>query len=379
MKIGYVLDNFPKRSETFVLNELLGLSLKHDVTVFALGAEVGLDIPEHITAYYPRKRLSDHIHSAVELAKGALLERNIYEAHYHSIAGYFARIAKREGIEVLHKHFATNSVIHYMAHMLNIPYTLTTHAMDIFSLPRYSHLETLLRNASRICTISNFNREFMSEHFGLERDGILVVRMGIDVESFLPMFSRPGCNSILSVGRFVRKKGFETAIRAVALLKPEYPELQYRIIGGGPMESDLRTLAHELSVDDNVHFLGNLSSSELRDEYSRASVFILPCTVADDNDMDGIPVVLMEAMAMQKLVISTSISGIPELVQDGKTGLVVEPKEPKSLSNAIARVLDGNVDVERIGRNARLYVQEEFNMQKQIDGMETIFEDVLSR
>ncbi len=376
MRIGYLSDIFPKTSETFVLNEITGLSKTHEVEVFALEKEA-VRIPEDLRVTYYKKRLvKDGISSLKAGFEKELLDRSPKEHYFRMIAQYFSE--RSEGQEILHRHFATNSIAYYLSKISQIPYTITTHAWDLFANERYKHLESVLKNANKVITISEFNKSFMMENMGLKPDKIEVVRMGIDPNRFTPDPTQGDTDKFLSVGRLVEKKGLEYAISAFAKISKSHPDTQYTIIGSGPEEPKLRNRIKELNLEDRVKIKSNLSNEDLVEEYKRAGTFLLPCIRAKDGDMDGIPVVLMEAMAMEKLVISTSVSGIPELIDHRKSGLLVRPKDAKALSEALEMVLSQRVDRDSLSKEARATVIKDFNIEGQVSSMELIFKDVLS-
>jgi glycosyltransferase involved in cell wall biosynthesis len=376
MNIGYLSDIFPKTSETFVANEISGLSNHHNVRVFALESKGGM-VPSNIEVTYFKKRLVKDGLSSLKAGFGKeLIKRNAKEHYFRMVAEYFSEFLKGE--EILHRHFATNSIVYYLAKKMQLPYTVTTHAWDIFANERYEHMDVVLRNAAKVITISDFNREYLVKNVGLNKEKIKVVRMGIDPARFTSPKSDGNLTKILSVGRLIEKKGFEYAIDAVDHLVKKYPDIEYTIVGSGPLEPDLRARIKRYGLENKIRIISGISNDALLEEYRKASLFIIPCIQAKDGDMDGIPVVLMEAMAMGKVVISTSISGIPELIEDKISGLLVKPNDPKGLSNAVCEVLAEKVDVDQLGKEARNKVIEKFNLNNQVSSMSKIFEDVLS-
>jgi glycosyltransferase involved in cell wall biosynthesis len=376
MNIGYLSDIFPKTSETFVANEISGLSSNHNIRVFALKSEGGMAPPNVPVTYFKKRLVKDGLSSIKAGFGNELIKRNASEHYFRMIAEYFSEFAEEE--EILHRHFGTNSIVYYLAKKMHLPYTVTTHAWDIFANERYEHIDFVLRNAAKVITISNFNREFLIKNMELKKEKIEVVRMGIDSAKFASLKTDGNLKRILSVGRLIEKKGFEYAIDAVGQLVKKYPEIEYTIIGSGPLEPELRAQIKRLGLENIIRIKSGISNERLLDEYKKAGLFILPCIQARDGDMDGIPVVLMEAMAMGKVVISTSVSGIPELIEDKISGLLVKPNDPKALSNAMDMILGEKVDVDSMGKQARKKVIEEFNLKDQVSSMNRIFEDVLS-
>jgi glycosyltransferase involved in cell wall biosynthesis len=306
-----------------------------------------------------------------------MIKRNATEHYFRMAAEYFSEFSKEQ--EILHRHFGTNSIVYYLAKKMHLPYTVTTHAWDIFANERYEHIDFVLRNAARIITISDFNREYLIKNMGLKKEKIEVVRMGIDSAKFTSLKTKGSLRRILSVGRLIEKKGFEYAIDAVAQLVKKYPGIEYTIIGSGPLEPELRTQIMGYGLENRIRIKSGISNEKLFEEYEKAGLFILPCIQAKDGDMDGIPVVLMEAMAMEKPVISTRISGIPELIRSEENGFLVDQKDSKALAFAIDNIFSGKMDLEMIGKNARNTITECFNLKEQVEQMNRIFEEVTSR
>jgi glycosyltransferase involved in cell wall biosynthesis len=292
------------------------------------------------------------------------------------IAQYFSEHA--EDHDIYHRHFATNSIAYYLSRISKTPYTITTHAWDLFANERYKHLNSVLKNAKKVITISEFNKSFIMENMDLQPEKIEVVRMGIDPSRFTSGKTKGDIGKFLSVGRLVEKKGLEYAISAFGKAVKKYPGIEYTIVGSGPEEPKLRDKVKELKLEDKVQIKSHISNEDLVEEYNKAGTFILPCIRAQDGDMDGIPVVLMEAMAMEKLVISTSVSGIPELIEHGRSGLLVKPRDAKELSETMDKVLSQGVDSNTLSKEARATVIKDFNINGQVSSMELIFKDVLS-
>ena len=155
----------------------------------------------------------------------------------------------------------------------------------------------------------------------------------------------------------------------------EFPEVQYIIVGSGPQSAELKKLTKSLGLENNVRFLGAVDERTLMAEFSKAAVFILPCVKAKNGDMDGIPVSLMEAMYLQIPVVSTNISGIPELIENGKEGFLVEPKNVEQLANAIKILLQDEDMRTKMGKRGRKKIEEKFNIQKEVKNLERVWKE----
>ena len=167
---------------------------------------------------------------------------------------------------------------------------------------------------------------------------------------------------LLAVGRLVRKKGLDTFVEACALLRDRDVDFDAVIAGEpGDHEAEVRARVAALRLEDTVSFVGALTQAELFDQYQQASVFVLPCRVLEDGDRDGIPNVLMEAMACGVPVVTTGVSGIPELVRDGENGLVVHPDRPEDLADALHRLVKDPDLARDIGACGRRTVSARFD------------------
>ena len=201
-------------------------------------------------------------------------------------------------------------------------------------------LPAKLTAAAFVACISRYNRRYLQEHYPEARRAHLeVVRNGLDTARFSPdphPQGEPPC--IIAVGRLVETKGFHVLVEACARLRDQGLPCRCLIIGEGPEAGRLQTLINDFGLNDRVVLKGKLSPAELMPYYRRADVLAMPACVRN-QDADGIPTVLIEAMAMEIPVVATRVSGIPELVVDGETGLLVAPDDAAALAEALARLL----------------------------------------
>jgi glycosyltransferase involved in cell wall biosynthesis len=179
---------------------------------------------------------------------------------------------------------------------------------------------------------------------------------------------------ILSVGRLVEKKGFPDLIAACAQLRQSGRRFRCAIYGGGPLHDDLATLIEQLNLADCVTLAGECSQTELIPIFQRAAIFALASFVTDDNDRDGIPNVLVEAMACGLPVVSTAVAGIPELVRHGDNGLMVASHDVPALADALATLLDDQPSREHMGIAARATVVEHFDLRAAARQIATLFD-----
>lgn len=280
---------------------------------------------------------------------------------------YLAAEIERQGIPHIHAHFALNAttLALVVARLTGASFSFTAHANDIFA--DQVILKEKIKAARFIVAISEYNKRFLVEYSGDPRVAgkIHVVHSGIPVTDFSldhhPVRPASAPPLVLSVARLVEKKGFPFLIQACRYLRDRGYCARCIILGSGPQEGELRRLIHDLDLEGWVELPGWLDQTQVRAYLREATAFALPCIVAEDGDRDGIPASLMEAMAMAKPCVSTAISGIPELIEDGCSGLLVAEKDAVALADALSRLLDDAELGRRLGRAGREKVIDRFN------------------
>jgi glycosyltransferase involved in cell wall biosynthesis len=293
-----------------------------------------------------------------------------------------ATVAERimkEGYEHIHAHFASDPATYalYLHLLTGIPFSFTGHAADIYRDP--IALLPKLKLATGLVAISQFNLDYYRT-LTPELRPHRVVHCGIDLGAF-PLAPRPAPDDTLEIfalGRLVEKKGFRYLIEAVALLRDGGVECRARIAGPGPLLPELEALTHSLRLADRVTFPGSLGQDQVKDYLRQAHVFALPAVPGADGDVDGIPVVLMEAMALGCPVVSTRVSGIPELVRHEETGLLVDPADPQGLATALARLAREPELGARLSASGRQLIERDFNIEVSAQQLEEFFRHVTS-
>jgi glycosyltransferase involved in cell wall biosynthesis len=237
------------------------------------------------------------------------------------------------------------------------------HAYDIF-LHRFMMREKVA-DAALVACISAYNIRFLRETDGVEGEQIHLVRCGVDLAEFPFVERAAGGNPfrVLAVGRLHEMKGFIHLVRASGLLRGRFP-FQVEIVGEGPEGAALASEIRALGVANEVRILSRIGHAELLDSYRTADAFVLPCLRQRSGNMDGIPATLMEAMASGMPVITTGISGIPELVEDGVTGLLVPPSDPAALARAIERLRAEPDLLRSLSRAGRRRVEESYDIRR---------------
>jgi colanic acid/amylovoran biosynthesis glycosyltransferase len=398
LTVAYVLKMYPRFSETFVLSELLELERQGlHLRVFSLKKPD--DGVFHADLAQLRAKVTYLPDSAIlepgpffETHRGlfgadstrylsalatALKRRRMASLKHFLQAGYIAPFIRREGISHVHAHFATGatSVALHLHRLTGVGYSFTAHAKDIFrDAVDCDELATKLRCARFAVTVSEYNRRHLQRLAG----GGRVVRIynGLDLDRFSPNGgAREDPPLVLGVGRLVEKKGFADLVRACGLLRQDGVRLRCRIVGKGELEGELRSLVQELGLTDIVELAGTAPRDELVALYPRASALVAPCLVGSDGNRDGLPTVLAEAMALGVPVVATDVTGIPELVENGRTGLLVPQRRPEALAASIRRVLEDQAGAECLVRAARERVEREFDLRSTIAELRGLFEE----
>jgi glycosyltransferase involved in cell wall biosynthesis len=296
-------------------------------------------------------------HSPTEFLKA------LYEL---TTAGYFASYCRKFDAQHIHVHFASRSLnLGLMLGILTgLPISCTVHAFDIFTRSPGS-LRSRLTKCKFIAAISQFNVDYLKNTCGRSVAELCrVVHCGIDVERFRSISRDPKPDKLVCVCRLALKKGLDIAIRACAKLRDKGVKFRFEIIGDGPERKALEQLVGQLRLDDHIKLLGARANDQLLPFLSQASVFLMPCRISHKGDRDGIPVAMMEAMACEIPIVSTKISGIPELVKDGITGYLVPEKDVDSVARVLEELLGDTSKIERFGKEGRQHVLDNFCITK---------------
>jgi glycosyltransferase involved in cell wall biosynthesis len=397
-RILYVVSLFPCWSETFIVREL--------TTLLASGADVqilSLKAPYEKLVQPDAQKLLPRAHHPLPPAKAAIARAKAFAAHPLALTSTVATIVRRlahqpieiaktlealaRGLEqldfirdfdpdIIHAHWATypSTVAWALAKILKKPFGFTCHAHDIFVNDHL--LREKIEAAEVAVTISRFNVDWLAEKATPRaRERLRVVHCGVDL-STIPYRAdgrEPGL--IMTVGRLDPIKGFDVLIDALGELKRQGRAVRCRIIGEGPLEAPMRAAIARYGLDGAVEMTGALPQTEVRKSLYAASIFALPSVVTPTGDRDGIPVSLMEAMAAGTPSVSTRVSGIPELIDDGQEGLLVPERDPKALAAALARLLDDPALGQRLAVAARAKVEREFDAAVEARKVLQLFND----
>jgi glycosyltransferase involved in cell wall biosynthesis len=385
-QIGLLVKIFPKLSETFILEEILGLE-KRGVSLRLYTLAAPTDTMTHAQVRRVRAPL---VRAPAASANREFIVRHLGLAAAHPLrwlgalasalrrgrpglrdfvrAGWLAAQLKRDGVAHLHTHFiSTPADIAELASKLGaLPFSISAHAKDIY-LSAHDDLKRKLDAAQFTVTCTEFNRRTLASI--APEASVQRMYHGLDRELFHPRLRAAGDAPplILSVGRLREKKGLDTLIDACAKLRARQQPFACEIVGYGEEHEHLQLRIDRLGLGHQVRLVGALARDAVIDAYARAAVYVQPSRIAADGDRDGIPNVLLEAMAMGLPVVASRVSGIPELVAHGRNGLLVEPDQATLLADAIERVLTQPALAARLGSQAIASVAEAFDNDRNLD------------
>ncbi len=403
-KIAFVLKGYPRLSETFIAQEIRALErLGLDITIYSLR--------------HPTDTRSHPVHGEIKAAVhylpeylgdapgrvGAGLGRVILRPGFWRAAGVWLHDLARDGsanrvrrfgqacvlaaelpddIGRLHAHFLHTpaSVTRYAALMRGIAFSVSAHAVDIWTTPDWEKREKL-RAAAFCVTCTEYGRDHLADLAG-ETGKVTLNYHGLDLERFVSGGparepDRDGSDAeqtveILSVGRAVEKKGFDVLLDALARLDGGL-HWRFTHIGGDAGLETLKAQASELGITGHVRFLGAQAFDQVLAAYQEADLFVLPCRIAGNGDRDGLPNVLLEAQSQGLAVISTTVSAVPELIVHNETGQLVPPEDPAALAAAIADLIRDPALRGRFGAAGSRRVREAFSQTGQIGALAALF------
>ncbi len=430
--VAYVMNAFPRLSETFIAHEIhqlerLGLPLRlfavkrepqavvhavvaaihaplqHLPEVGSLsGQALGPWLWQHLPAYWrDHAALLRHRPLAWASALGTVLHlawqyrprgagllprlRKVFVKEFLQAGHIAAQVLRAPEVGHLHGHFCHGvATITWLAsRMSGLPFSFTAHAKDIYQaeLNPGALLERKLGAARFVATCTCANAAVLRARH--PRPGeVHAIYHGLDTDWFAPAARREPESAplILAVGRLVAKKGFDQLVAACAALRDNGQAFRCLIVGeSGPAQAALEQQVQALGLAQQVQWRGAVTQDELRQIYRRAHVFALPCQVMADGDRDGLPNVLAEAMAMGVPVVSTAVSGIPEMIDDGVHGLLVPPRDSAALAAALQRLLTEPALHASLAQAARARICERFDSRRTTQALHALFTAALQQ
>ena len=391
--VGYVVKRYPRYSETFIVTEILaheeaGLPLE----IFSLYPPVDTHFQDAIARVRaPVNYVPDSDGKSLRFWEGlsgvaadvpglwsSLGAAKGEEARDVFQAAVVAGLARRKGIRHLHAHFgsAAATVARLAARFGGLTYSFTAHAKDIYhESVRPDDLRRKLADASAVVTVSDYNLEYLRVQYGEAAARVRRIYNGIDLERFPYSAPRDRPPMVVYVGRLVEKKGLSDLIDACASLAGRGKTLECGIVGAGELEADLRERIARLGVGSTVRLLGPRPQAEVIRLIREASAVAAPCVIGEDGNRDGLPTVILEAMALGTPCVSTDVTGIPEVVRHEETGLIVPQHDPGALADALERFAsDADLRVS-IAVRARERIEDEFDIRRNAAKIRALFRE----
>ncbi|MFB3907591.1 MAG: glycosyltransferase [Candidatus Eisenbacteria bacterium] len=402
-RVAYVLKMFPRFSETFIVSEIVELERQGlEIRVFSMKQPAGRrqDDVDRVRARVSVLPCGLAARGAVPAAIRCLIHhpRGSFRAFRFAVgrrdhralvklwqAAFVADRSRREGIGHLHAHFASGPTrVAKLASMISgIPFSFTAHAKDLY-WSGHQHTEShklkkRVKLARFVVSVSKRNEDFLgSLGFRVKEGRIRTIYLGLRLEEFpfVPPSARPSVRVplILAVGRLVEKKGFHPLIEALATLRDRGVAFRCIVAGEGPEKDRLQDRIRTARLAGRVRLAGPVPLTRLKSRlYPAARVLAQPCVVSGDGDQDGIPIVLMEAMASGLPIVSTRVSGIPEAIEDGVEGFLTEPGDVEALAGRIEQLLTRPILAERIAHAARARAERQFNLHANVGSLRKLF------
>jgi colanic acid/amylovoran biosynthesis glycosyltransferase len=388
--VGVLLSRFPTVTETFILREVIEMERQaQPVRLVPMLREDPPVIHDEAKPWTERALFTPYVNGSILRANVAAFLRNPFRYWwllFRLVMGtvlrpgtlirtlalfpksvFLAQQLQAEGVRHIHAHYATHpsTMALIIATLSDVTFSFTVHAHDI-QVDR-SLLRWKLRETRFVRSISDYNKRFLERLYPRETRGgkIIVVHVGIEPEVYEENSRKltpiaGGVPKILCVAAHRPYKGLPVLIEACRILRDEGVAFQCDIVGHGPMRDELQGMIDERNLGDVFKLAGPRPQAEVARMMSEATLFVLPSIIASDGQMEGIPVALMEAMASSRAVVSTSISGIPELVEDGVNGLLVHPGDAPALAVTMRRLLEDRELAKAMGVRGQQKVRAEF-------------------
>jgi glycosyltransferase involved in cell wall biosynthesis len=383
MKIAYIMSRFPLLSETFILREMIEVErLGHTISLYPLICQNQPLVHPEAQAWIPRAKCIPFISKDILKENFRVFIKNpwkycslLWKIFWGNISSfdfmtkgiymfpkavYTAKQLQAEDIDHIHAHYATHpALMAWIIHQLTgIKYSITIHSHDVYDC--HAFLEPKLKGAALLVPISHYNVKYLANLLG---DWVYakcrVVRCGIDISRYkIKKQTRGEVFEILQIGTMHWKKAQVSLIQATALLREHNFAFRLRIIGEGEERPKIEAEIKKYQLEGHVELLGAKTQAEVAEILPTADCYI------QSSVSEGIPVAIMEAMACKLPVVATEITGIPELVLQGKTGILIPAADIKGMADALFEIYS-NVDVAyQMGEDGRAWVQTEFDLQK---------------
>ena len=407
MRIAFIVSKFPALSQTFILNQITGLIDRgHEVDIYAVQSDNNPRMHPDVTkynllqhTYYFRKLPASGLQRKIEITglvlryfykkPGSLLKTRMLSGRGKGSILKILCIGfpflDKGPYDIIHCHFGPNGILGVTLKEMGVfegKVVTVFHGYDISSyLRKHGHAvyKSLFMRGDMFLPVSERWKNRLIE-LGCREQKIVVHRMGIDTSKFCYLPRKPGKDGkvrLLTIARLIEKKGVQYAVQAVADVLKRYSNIEYNIVGDGPVKNTLEDLIKGLNIGNNVKLLGWRQQEEIIELMKNTDILIAPSVVSEDGDEEGIPVVLMEALAQGMPVLSTQHSGIPELVQDGESGFLVPERNVNALAEKLAYLVKHPEIWSAMGQAGREYVEKCYNIDTLNDKLVDLYQHLI--
>jgi len=397
--VAYIMSRFPKLTETFILYEMLVMEeMGISVEIYPLLREhqnvahaeserwvrrahyipfLSLPILQANWHYLLQKPLT-YLKTWMKVLSGTFGSSNFFFGALGILpkSVYFAYKIEKQGVHHVHAHFATHPAVSALIinSLTGIPFSFTAHGSDLHVDRRM--LKQKVETAAFVITISAYNKEMIAEECGEStRAKIHIIHCGVDLDVFAPSPQKPNNASfeILCTASYEEVKGHRYLVEACRLLKERGLRFTCHLVGEGPLRRQIEKQIANAGLNDVIRMHGGLPRTKIKKMLSSADVVVLASVPTSNGKREGIPVVLMEAMASGLPVVASGISGIPELVDDNVSGFLTAPRDAAALADALDK-LSSNPELRmRMGRNGRTKVEREFSLRTNTENLARLF------
>ena len=406
MRIAFIVGQFPSLSQTFILDQVTGLlDMGHDVQVFSQQNPDRQCMHPDVTKYnllsrthylqeFPEKK-SKRIIVAAVLSSYAISQspfkalRFLFAMLIHGEKSPLRKLCRMNAFkglkfDVVHCHFGPNGLFALDLKDAGLIKTFVTtfHGYDINQYPKTAGKDVykrLFEKGDLFTANTNFTKSQMVE-LGCTPEKVKILPVGLKMDIFQFKERKVAADeqvTILTVGRLVEKKGYEYAIKAFAKLAGKYDNIDYSIVGDGPLHEKFKSLVHDLGIENFVRFQGALNRTEVLQMYAKSDIFLLPSVTAATGDMEGQGLVLQEAQAVGLPVLSTLHNGIPDGVLDGKTGFLVPEKDVDALVERLEFLIHNPQERITMGASGRKFVEDRYDIEELNAELMEIYRELL--
>ncbi|NYH91274.1 glycosyltransferase family 4 protein [Actinopolymorpha rutila] len=405
-----IVRSWPRLSQTFILDEVLAMERRgRELTIVSLAhsgeqrrqpqvdkvrapvrfLDVGgfrarwsrISDHAHVLTTAPMRYVATLVHVLANpgLSRGYATCSAIRCFDHAVVVAALAFRLRRSGARAphVHAHFAHDPALVGMLtrRLTGVPFSFTAHARDLYQIPP-AGLVARASAAEAVVTCCQVNADYIAKTVpDAVRPPVRVIHHGVELDRFTPTLRAPGPGlTLVSVGRLVEKKGFADLLRACAALAESGSRFRCEIYGDGPLRRQLTELSAELGLGELVSFRGERDRDEIAHALARTDVFVLTPCVTDDGDRDGIPNVLVEAMACAIPVVTTATGGVPELVRSGENGLIAQPGDVDGIAGHLAALVADPALRRRLGESGRKTVESEYDVEAAALALEAVFD-----